>query len=318
MPLLAEALAGRRAKLGPTHPDTLQSLHVLAMAHVDAGEPAKAVPLLEEALEGRRARFGADHPGTLNTVELLAQASVVGGQLDKALPLLADTLARSEAKLGKDHPSTLGLMNNLAASYWQAKQYDKAVSMFERLLPLHEAKFGKNHPLTTNVQANRGVDYGDAGRLKEAVATLEDAVRKMGTHPPVNVARLGWIPLALHSNYERAGRHDKAEASYRKGFDDAIKQFGDDHADTATAATLLAANLLKQAKYADAEPLLVAGYEGMKKREETIPPQGGTRIPESLDRLVELSTATNKPDEVKKYQELRAKYPAVKPPEPRK
>jgi serine/threonine protein kinase/tetratricopeptide (TPR) repeat protein len=363
MPLLIEALAGRRAKLGPTHPDTLQSLHVLAMAHVDAGEPVTAVPLLEAALQGRRARFGADHPGTLNTAELLAQAYAVGGQLEKSLPLMADTLARSEARLGKDHPGTLGLMNNLAASYWHAKQFDKAVSMFERLLPLHEAKLGKDHPLTINVQANLGVNYGEAGRLKEAVAILEDAARKMDKHPSVNVARLSWVPLALNTNYERAGLHDKAEASYRKRFDDAVRRFGADHADTANAGVLLAINLLKQARNADAEPLLVKavatrekadpdawttfnthsllggallgiartekdaasrttrlalaeallvrGYEGMKAREASIPKAGGgeLRIPEALDRLIELHTATDNTEKVNEWRELRAKYP---------
>ncbi|MFQ3650698.1 MAG: hypothetical protein SNJ75_10215 [Gemmataceae bacterium] len=50
----------------------------------------------------------------------------------------------------------------------------------------------------------------------------------------------------------------------------------------------------------------------MKEREKTIPPQGVARIPEALDRLIDLYTATNKPDEVKKYQQLRAKYPAKK------
>lgn len=66
----------------------------------------------------------------------------------------------------------------------------------------------------------------------------------------------------------------------------------------------------------DAEPLLVKGYEGMKEREKTIPPQGQERLAEALDRLIELYTAMNKPDEVKKYQELRAKYPAAKPANP--
>ncbi len=51
----------------------------------------------------------------------------------------------------------------------------------------------------------------------------------------------------------------------------------------------------------------------MKQREKTMPPQAGTRIPESLDRLVELFTATNKPDEVKKWQAERAKYPKDAP-----
>ena len=67
-----------------------------------------------------------------------------------------------------------------------------------------------------------------------------------------------------------------------------------------TRKSLLGGALLGQKKYADAEPLLLTGYEGMKQREKTIPPQGQTRLPEALDRLIELYTATNKPDEVKK------------------
>lgn len=35
------------------------------------------------------------------------------------------------------------------------------------------------------------------------------------------------------------------------------------------------------------------------------------RIPEALRRLIELYTATNRPDEAKKWQAERAKYPAT-------
>ena len=82
---------------------------------------------------------------------------------------------------------------------------------------------------------------------------------------------------------------------------------------TFNTKSLLGGALLGQKKYAEAEPLLLAGYEGMKQREKTIPPQGQIRLPEALDRLIELYTATNKPDEVKKWQAERAKYPADSP-----
>jgi hypothetical protein len=52
--------------------------------------------------------------------------------------------------------------------------------------------------------------------------------------------------------------------------------------------SLLGGSLLGQQKHAEAEPLLLEGYAGMKKREKTIPEQRSTRIPESLDRLIEL------------------------------
>jgi hypothetical protein len=76
----------------------------------------------------------------------------------------------------------------------------------------------------------------------------------------------------------------------------------------------LGGSLLGQKKYAEAEPLLLAGYEGMKQREKTIPQQAGTRLPEALDRLIDLATATNKPDDVKKWQAERSRYPATAPP----
>ena len=81
---------------------------------------------------------------------------------------------------------------------------------------------------------------------------------------------------------------------------------------TFNAQSTLGGALLGQKKYADAEPLLVKGYEGMKAREKTITAAAGRFIPDALDRLIELYTATDKPDEAKKYRDLRAKYPAPK------
>ena len=60
--------------------------------------------------------------------------------------------------------------------------------------------------------------------------------------------------------------------------------------------------LLGQKKYAEAEPLLLAGYEGMKQRAKTIPPQGKMRIPEAIERLVLLYEATDKKDEAAKWR----------------
>jgi serine/threonine-protein kinase len=58
-------------------------------------------------------------------------------------------------------------------------------------------------------------------------------------------------------------------------------------------------------------------YEGLKTREKTIPTTGGgeLRIPEALDRLIELYTAINQPDEAKKWRAERAKYPKLAPKE---
>jgi eukaryotic-like serine/threonine-protein kinase len=78
---------------------------------------------------------------------------------------------------------------------------------------------------------------------------------------------------------------------------------------TFNAQSLLGGALLGQNKYAEAEPLLLAGYEGMKQREAAIPEQGKVRLPEALDRLIDLYTATDKPGDMKKWRAERWKYP---------
>jgi hypothetical protein len=83
---------------------------------------------------------------------------------------------------------------------------------------------------------------------------------------------------------------------------------------TFNTQSMLGGALLGQKKHADAEPLLLKGYEGMKQREKTIPPPGKVRLPEALDRLIALYTATNKPDEAKKWRAERAKHPQAKEP----
>jgi eukaryotic-like serine/threonine-protein kinase len=85
--------------------------------------------------------------------------------------------------------------------------------------------------------------------------------------------------------------------------------------ETFSTQSMLGGALLGQKKYADAEPLLLSGYEGMKQRKQTIPVPGKPRVTDALDALIELYAATNKLDEVKKWQAERAKYPEGKPAE---
>jgi hypothetical protein len=59
--------------------------------------------------------------------------------------------------------------------------------------------------------------------------------------------------------------------------------------------------------YAGAEPLLLAGYEGMKKQQAKIPAEGKAGLTEAVERLVQLYEATDRKDEAAKWrQELEA------------
>jgi tetratricopeptide (TPR) repeat protein len=60
---------------------------------------------------------------------------------------------------------------------------------------------------------------------------------------------------------------------------------------TFNTQSMLGNAFLGQKKFADAEPLLLEGYEGMKQREANLPPREKTRLIEALERLVQLYEA---------------------------
>ena len=59
----------------------------------------------------------------------------------------------------------------------------------------------------------------------------------------------------------------------------------------------LGGSLLGQGRYAEAEPLVVPGYEGMKAREAKIPAPGKPRLAEAAVRVVRLYEAWGKPEQ---------------------
>ncbi len=87
-------------------------------------------------------------------------------------------------------------------------------------------------------------------------------------------------------------KHAEAEKTLRECLTLRAKQQPDAWT-TFNTKSLLGDALLGQKKYADAEPLLVEGYEGMKQREAKLPPQAkDLRLKEALERLVRLYEAT--------------------------
>jgi serine/threonine protein kinase/tetratricopeptide (TPR) repeat protein len=344
--LLEEAFRLMKVKLGPTHTDTVACMGTLATAYRTAGRLDRAVFLLKEALDGFRAKLPPDHPHVLSCLSHLAVTYSDQGKHDLALPLLEEALKLTADKLGPDHRETLERMNNVAATYWLANQLDKSVPMFEETLRLKIAKIGRDEPWTQLTVANLGVNYKDTGRLAEAIPLLEEAHRALKTDP-----RLRWVGEQLLDAYAKAGEKAKGINLCRETLDYvrrslpngspklaaplatsglallrieafaeaeplireclAIREKHDADAwTTFNTQSMLGGALLGQKKHHDAEPLLIKGYEGMKQREQMMP-KGGTRIPEALDRLIELYTVTNRPDQATKWRAEREKYRAA-------
>jgi hypothetical protein len=150
-------------------------------------------------------------------------------------------------------------------------------------------------------QAGRGPEAEPLFRVG-----LDSARKRFGADHPRTAGIMAVRGLSL----VRRGQWTEAEPILRECL--AIREkVQPDEWTTFNTRNLLGGSLLGQKKYAEAEPLLRKGYEGMKQREKTIPQEGRVRLSEALDRLIDFYTATNKPDEVAKWQAERTKYPAT-------
>jgi hypothetical protein len=68
--------------------------------------------------------------------------------------------------------------------------------------------------------------------------------------------------------------------------------------------SMLGGALLGQKKYAEAEPLLLAGYEGMK-REKSIPPDRNTHLTQAVEWLIQVYEALDKKDAIARWTRER-------------
>jgi serine/threonine protein kinase/tetratricopeptide (TPR) repeat protein len=305
LPLFEEALRLSRATQGSDHLHTLGVMNNLADAYRADGQLNKALPLSEEALKLSRAKLGPDHPVTLICMGNLGMCYRAARALDKALPLLEETLRLSRARLGPDHPDTLIGMNNLGLCYRSARQPDKALPLFEEALRLGKARLGPDHPDTLAFMANLAKTHLEGKHPEKALPVFDEYVpamrARLGKASPGFASVLAQISLDLLQV-----RQFVAAETYLKETLAIREKVRPDAWTTFNTQSMLGGALLGQKKYADAEPLLLAGYEGMQKRQAQIPPQGKARLTEALQRLVQLYDAWGKADEAAKWRKALA------------
>jgi protein kinase-like protein/tetratricopeptide repeat protein len=168
---------------------------------------------------------------------------------------------------------------------------DRARKHLERALDLREIHLGPNDPktLATIHLLSQTVDTIAAIKLlTELVGRSQNTLGKDHDSTLIYQADLA-------SAYEFAKRPVEAEALRRNCLTVRERKYPDDWM-TFKTSFLLGADLLSQTKYAEAEPLLLAGYKGMKRRENQMPNEDGFLLFNAAESLTKLYDAWNKKD----------------------
>ncbi len=310
--LWIKALKIEQRVLGDEHPDTLTGMNNLATLYQAQGRYAEAEPLLTKALEGQRRVLGDEHPSTLNTMNNLAVTYGFQGKYVQAEPLFAQLVEGQRRTLGGEHPQTLNSMSNLAMLYAYEGKYAPAEPLLTKLLEVDRRALGEEHPYTLITMNNLALLYRYQGKYAQAeplyIEVLALQGRVLGPEHPRRLASLNDLALL----YLNQGKDAQAEALLREALDS--------HEKTRTntwvrynCQSLLGASLASQKKYAEAEALLISGYEGMKQRIGAIPAASRFGLEQAGKQIVKLYQERGKPQKAAEWRErLQANKPAAR------
>jgi predicted Zn-dependent protease len=185
---------------------------------------------------------------------------------------------------------------SLAVNYRDAGRLDEAIALFDDGLARSRAKLGPNHPVTLYglnelVEALRG-----AQQFERAAAVCRELLsarsRKLPADHPSRTSVLAKLATVLL----QAGRPSEAEPVLRECLVLREKK-QPEHWTTFHTRALLGRALLAEEKQAEAEPLLLQGYEGLKERAAKIPSAKKVIVAEALEQLVELYEGCGKKEQ---------------------
>ena len=223
------------------------------------------------------------------------------GRYEVARELFEEALKRSDAVLGADNPDTLWAMGNLAGAYRDLGRLADAVSLSEKALKRVKKKLGADHPDTLRAMGNLADAYTATGRLSEAVPLDEAVVQGLKAKLGRDHAKTLIATNNLANAYIRAGKPDSAEPLLREAL--AIRESKTpDHWRTFETRVQLGASLVGQKKYAQAEPFLLAGYEGLKAREAGITGPSKNRLAEAGACVIDLYDAWGRKDKAVEWR----------------
>lgn len=258
------ALEIQKRVLGPEHRSTVMSMNNLAVAYYRDRKYPEAEPLWKQALEIQTRVLGKEHPDTLITMNNLAGIYRRQSKYPEALAMLKETNQLQSRVLGPEDPKTLYSLNGMGVIYRTTGDYGNAEQAFRRVIEVRQRVLGKEHLETLNAMDNLATVLTDEHKFREADALLkaltEARHRLQGDEAADMLYTLNDVALL----YQAEGQLGKAGATFAKVLEVRTRKQGAAHPDTLDALVSLADVRVREAKYAEAEPLLrqaLASYQ---------------------------------------------------------
>jgi len=303
----AEALALKsfeayKRLYGKDHPYTLRAMFGLGEVYERQEKYAQAEQMTLPVLEGNMRLFGPKHPDTLSTMGLLANIYDRQGKHAEALAM-EKKLYEVRRQIGADMPESLPVEADLAVMYEHNGNLAKAEETYKDSLERMTRVYGPTHPETLTAVSDLAYFYETHHEYAKAIPLdLRGREAALKTYGPDNRQTIGFTST-IGKDYLALGQYAKAETEFRTALASVVKT-APDNWKRYNLESMLGGALLGQKKYAEAEPLLISGYNGMQQREDKMPGAAKPFIKEDGERVPALYVAWGKPG---KAAEWRAK-----------
>jgi len=268
--LLRKAMALQTRVLGAENSRTLATLNNLAATCFREGKYAEAGELHKKALEIRQRVMGEEHPSTLVTLNNIGEVYLAEGRYDEAEPVFTKALQIRQRVLGEEHPNTLTTLRDLGVLHHAKGEYAAAEPLLKRALEGRRRVLGEEHPETLTSARDLARLYQARGQTAEAgsllATTVEARRRTQGeSHPDTAgaLASFGEVRLQEKRYAEAETELREALLTYEKIAPETWPRF--------RTQFEVGAALSGQARYAEAEPLLLSGYQGLTRLRSTTP-----------------------------------------------
>ncbi|KAI1428853.1 P-loop containing nucleoside triphosphate hydrolase protein [Xylaria sp. FL1777] len=256
--------AGETA-LGPEHPETLFSLHILAITYERQGQWKEAELLNMQVMEIRKRVLGPEHPDTLWSMHTLALTYGRQRQWKKAELLHMQVIEIRKRVLGPEHLNTLISMNSLASAYGSQERWKEAESLDMQVMEISKRVLGPEHPDTLSSMHSLALTYERQRQWKEAellyMQVMEIRKRVLGPEHPNTLSSMD----SLASAYGSQGQLKEAELLHMQVIEIRKRVLGPEHPDTLSSMDGLASAYRSQRQLKEAELLHMQVMEIRKR-----------------------------------------------------
>jgi tetratricopeptide (TPR) repeat protein len=301
---LERALELCQAHLGRDHKETIRVMQLLADVYTWIGQFSDAIVMYQQLLENAKTRLESDDRVLLDCMNRLARAYRRAGHWQRAMRLLEQVVKKDEALRGATVAGASDSAHTLAMLYQDAGMYSDCIARLEQVFACR-IRLGSRPDDTPMGMDEHFLSYQRTGRLDEADRLLRRKLelcrKRMDSIGQKDQARTLEM---LSLNLLLQNRPAEAESMARE----AMALYEKNHHTEREwrlpyVMNLLGGTLLGQKKHAEAEPLLVQGYEGMKQGEATMTAQWRFRLPEAGERVIRYYEETNQPAKARAWQE---------------